>query len=405
MPDVDLGHDVRMEEGQDRLVLSSVSVDLGLHPPQGRVPGTAVDWHGRIWHVAEGGWREDGGTWILLPWPEGRVARRVMVLDERAVAEQAQKQARERRGESLRWRALPFLPLLGLAPESLQLRWRSEWGFPAVRATWLSALLQLFIGALGLVEAYVLGFAGDSVLPAGLEWLAFVGPLLFVEALVRMVLVAARDEPISSVEGLPLLWLPQVKPEPEGPRQPEILSWDPEAAILELAVPVRRPDWEQGGFLKYHDVRLRLENLRSMGTGFLYRFVREVDTTEARELRLRSPRPREDAPPPKADVSIPRFAVGTALMCFAPAEHQVVWTVRHRLPRTLLTWIGGSLELLGGMRAIGPDWALDTAWMVLDMVLLTEGVIRLAAAVRGRALGSVFGRPFGFLWKRLNRPS
>ncbi len=403
---MDLGHDVRVEERQDRLVLSSVSVDLGLHPPQGRVPGTAVDWHGRIWHVAEGGWEETGGTWVLLPWPEGRVARRVLILDRIAVSEQAEEEARQRREESLRWTALPFLPLLGLAPESYQLRWKNEWGFPAVRATWLSALLQLVIGAVGLLEAYVLGFARDSILPPGLEWLAVVGPLLFVEALVRMVLVAARDEPVSSAEGLPLLWLPKSRSEQEeGPRQPEILRWDPQAAVLELAVPVRRPDWEGDGFLRYQDVPLRLENLRSIGTGFLYRFVRAADETEACELRLRSPRPREDASPPKGDVSIPRLAVGTALMCFAPAEHQVVWTVRHGLPRTLLTWVGGSLELLGGMRALGGDLAADTAWVILDVVLLIEGIIRLVAAVRGRALGSVFGRPFGLLWKRLNRLS
>lgn len=402
---MDLGHDVRVEEGQDGLVLSSVSVDLGLQSPQGRVPGTAVDWQGRIWHVTEGGWAEEGGTWILLPWPEGMVARRVMVLDERTVAEHAREQARERRSESLRLRALPFLPLLGLAPESYQLRWRSEWGFPAVRATWLSALLQLFAGAVGLVEAYVLGFAGDSILPPGLEWFAFVGPLLFVEAVVRMVLVAAKDEPVSSVEGLPLLLLPEPRVEPIEPRQPEILSWDPQAAILEVVAPDRRPDWEQGGFLRYQDVPLELGTLRSMGTSFLYRFVRAADATDAREMRLRSPRPQEDAPPPRGDMSILRLAVGTALMCFAPAEHQVVWTLRHSLPRALLTWIGGSLELLGGMRAVGPDLATDTIWVILDVVLLIEGATRLVAAARGRALGSLFGRPFGVLWRRLNRPS
>ncbi len=117
------------------------------------------------------------------------------------------------------------------------------------------------------------------------------------------------------------------------------------------------------------------------------------------------PSPPEPEPSPRAGGA--RFGAGgwtlrTVLLAFAPAEHQVFWTVRHRLPRTLLTLLGGAAELLGGLTTWRADAAADSPWLLLDLFLLAEGAARLAAAAAGRPLGSLLGLPLGRLWPRIS---
>lgn len=121
-------------------------------------------------------------------------------------------------------------------------------------------------------------------------------------------------------------------------------------------------------------------------------------------LLLPRHRPELEPPPPAAGGRLgpAGWTLRTVLLAFAPAEHQVLWTVRHRLPRTLLTLLGGAGELLGGLTAWRADLAADSPWLLFDLFLLAEGAVRLAAAARGRPLGSLLGRPLARLWPRIS---
>jgi len=106
-------------------------------------------------------------------------------------------------------------------------------------------------------------------------------------------------------------------------------------------------------------------------------------------------------PPRRAHLGPAGWALRTALLCLAPARHQRAWCARHRLPVTLLTWMGGGAELLGGLSALRADAAAGSAWLALDLLLTGEGALRLLAALSGRPLGSLLGLPLAGVWPRL----
>jgi hypothetical protein len=68
---------------------------------------------------------------------------------------------------------------MGLAPRTLQIRWRDAWGYPAAHATAVSALIELCIGAFASIRMYQLIFGGlqgaavgpiEGVLPELVSW-------------------------------------------------------------------------------------------------------------------------------------------------------------------------------------------------------------------------------------------
>lgn len=127
-----------------------------------------------------------------------------------ALAASLRADDRERRQGT--WMTLAA-PLLGFVPAELQLRWERRWSFPARTATMLSGLIEMVAGGVGTVQLILILFSPRWFLPDGLRWLAFLGPILLPEAMIRLHHVNAHGEPIGSVlAALPLL--------PFTPRKP-----------------------------------------------------------------------------------------------------------------------------------------------------------------------------------------
>jgi hypothetical protein len=133
--------------------------------------------------------------------------RTVFHLDTASVEARAVAERGDRRARIFRLLSFPLAPLLGLAPARVQRRWRDSWGFPAGVATSTSALVELAVGGLGLVQLLALVFGADWFLPETVRSLALIGPVLAAEAIVRLVAAAAQNEPVGSVLGVPLALL------------------------------------------------------------------------------------------------------------------------------------------------------------------------------------------------------
>ena len=118
-----------------------------------------------------------------------------------ALAAALQTEARVRRQRS--WMSLAA-PLLGFAPAELQQRWERGQGFPAQAATTLSALIEMAVGGVGIVQLILLLLSAQWFLPGGLRWLAFLGPVLVPEGILRLHHVNAHGEPIGSFLGVEL---------------------------------------------------------------------------------------------------------------------------------------------------------------------------------------------------------
>jgi hypothetical protein len=166
-----------------------------------------VLWNGTPFEVVAVARTKSTEIWTLAPWPEQEAMRGVIGLDARWLELLANRQREMRREARLRWVLLPLTPLLGLAPAPLQRRWQAEWGFPAALGTGLSALAEIAVGTLGVVQSLAAGFGAGWFLPGFLWWLVVVGPVLFVVGLVRLVSVFGHGEPVGSPLGLPFMAL------------------------------------------------------------------------------------------------------------------------------------------------------------------------------------------------------
>ncbi len=392
----DLGSGVYVSPAQNgELVVTSPRLDLGWRVAEGRVPGTAVVWRDQPFEATARTAAGAGDRWTLRPWPDAGAMRHVVSLDTAYVASTAERSASDRRGNRNRTGTILLLPFLGLAPARVQERWQSEWLFPAERATWVSSVLELLGGAFGLVQALALAFGSEWFLPGPLRFMAVVGPLMIAEGIVRLVLVATREEPIGSLVGLPLALFEKPAKKTLPPTEPEVRLFDEEEGVLELVSPINRVDWGHEGLLPYRDRWFALDRADREGRNWTYRFVlREKDAREHPVLHLRSPAarkfvaPRDAAPAP----SILRTTLVTAAITLGPRADQERWAKTLGTNPRWLTIAGAVAELIGGLSNLGEHAAAGSVFfIVLDVFLVLEGSWRLLSALGGRPCGSVFG--------------
>ena len=388
----------------DELIVISPNLDLGWQSATGRAPGTAVLWRGHPYEVAARKTVGDGTLWSLRPWPEAVTMRAVLTLDAAGVAGCAERATAARRRDRGRWWALPLFPLLGLAPATMQQRFSERWGYSAEAATWTSAIVEILLGGFGLVQDLALAFGGEWFLPPWLRWAVFVGPLICVEGLVRLVLAGSLSEPVGSIFGLPLLLL---EPEPariESRPAPEVRALDEASGVLELVSPEYRPDWHGEGVLPYRGRCFTLERTGREGGSWIYRFVTCEDPgADLPRLRLR-PSFVPPGPSPAA-VAKPPSIIGTTLMTAAvtlgPRDDQERWASHLKVRPVWLTVVGAASELVGGIGNLDRDLETGTPLMILlGIVLVGEGLLRLGSAVSGRPMGSVFGWVLRPLYRR-----
>ena len=214
---VDLGFGVRLVPlTAGALQLRSTELELPLTARSGRTPGSAIIWEGAPFEVVAVARVRSSQVWTLRPWPDQEAMRGVIGLDPNWLETLSSRQRDARRESRRRWLLLPLTPFLGLAPAQLQRRWQSNWGFPASAGTFLSALGEIAVGTLGVVQFLAAGFGVGWFLPWCLRWMVVVGPVLFVVGLVRLVSVFGHGEPVGSPLGLPFLVLRRTDPDP-GP--------------------------------------------------------------------------------------------------------------------------------------------------------------------------------------------
>jgi hypothetical protein len=208
----DLGHGVSIEpRGDDGWRVSSRRLKLPWTRRVGTHPGSAVVWLGEAYEVVAKEVSGSGQGWILQPWSDPEVMRAVFQLDTAWIDAHAATDESHRRGRVLRLMSFPVAPLLALAPARFQRRWRDSWGFPASMATFVSAVLELAAGSVGLVQLLALTFGADWFLPGLCRVFAVIGPVLSADAIVRLSAVAAQAEPVGSILGLPLVLLDRAK--------------------------------------------------------------------------------------------------------------------------------------------------------------------------------------------------
>jgi hypothetical protein len=149
--------------------------------------------------------------------------RDVFTLDRDSVQDAAEKAEAEARNRRARGWSLILLPVLGLAPSALQKKWENEWGFAAARATFMSAILEMLVGAAGTVQMAAAAFGGTFFMP---PVVAVPGPILFLAGAARMAMVFGGGEPVGSPLGVPfLLLVPKSTPDSQ-PTPPPAWSTD-----------------------------------------------------------------------------------------------------------------------------------------------------------------------------------
>jgi len=212
---VDLGFGVRLVPlTAGALQVRSTELELPWTARSGRTPGSAIIWEGAPFEVVAVARVKSSQVWTLRPWPHQEAMRGVVGLDPRWLETLSSRQRDARREAKRRWVLLPLTPILGLAPAPLQRRWQSDWGFPASVGTCLSALGEIAVGTLGVVQFLAAGFGVGWFLPWYLRWTVVVGPVLFGVGLVRLISILGHGEPVGSPLGLPFLALQRTNRDP-----------------------------------------------------------------------------------------------------------------------------------------------------------------------------------------------
>jgi hypothetical protein len=394
----DFGSGVRVVRGDgDRLVVLSENVAFGWRPRERGRPGSVVMLDGESYEVTEHETWRRGGRWILEPWVGEDVMRVIFTLDEASVAGATDAARTSATAARLRPWMVGLAPLLGFAASSWQRRWRDAWGFPAATATWTSAVIEMLMGAVGIVEL-IASFAGDvSVFPWVPRPLVFFGLYLFVEGIVRLAQVFADSEPVGTIFGLAASVFERpgeraVEPVPA----PQVHLHESESGSLELASPIQRRDWEEPGLLLFRGENFAVDGLRREGETWVYVLSRidVADDWDGRRLRLAPPR----TPPVERSFSdAPGLAktVALTIACtIAPARFQERWGWLMDVRATWYTVVGGGVELIGGLSNLGSGAGAEPTGLMLNLFFVVEAVTRLAWVVlRGRPLGSLLGWP------------
>lgn len=390
---LDLGAGVAVTTLPDgSLLVRSTRLRLPWAARSGSSVGTAVLFGGVPFEVVDRQRAGSGEAWTLRPWPEAEAMRGVVTLDEAWVAGLDRERAGERAAQR-RWWLLPLLPLLGLAPASLQLSWQRGWGFPATAATLLSAIGELALATVGVVHTLAAALGGGGASAGPLAWLGLASPVLLVESVVRLKHVSAAGEPIGSALLLPLASLGKSAIPDAADPPPQLRGFDRDAGSLELASAIHRADWVADGVLWYRDEPYRLASVVREGRGWVYSFSRLGEAAEGPVLRLRPPatRPLDAArgrPP-----SLPRTTVATALACLAPRDLQEAWAPRIGVRPVLLTVLGAGAECCGALVNLQSGAAAGSPLaLAVNIGLLVEGVARFSLLVgSGRPVGSLLG--------------
>ncbi len=376
-------------------IVTSRELALGWRAASKTLPGTAVLWRERTFEVIAKS--PDGGTdrWTLLAWENPSVMRDVVPLDAESIRILAEAAAEELRARRVRRVAVWFLPFLGLLPAPLQKSWERNWGYPAERATWLSAICWMLLGAAGILQLASFAFGGEWFLPVWLRWLVVVGPLLIVEGTVRLILVAADGEPVGSALGLPLYWIGHSQPQLSPVTSPNVRLFDEEAGVLELVSPIYRADWDGEAILSYHGKSFRLDRSAQEGREWVYTFRRSTEAAlPARRLRLApAPTPvgaaRSAGPEPP---SLVEWTLMSAAITLAPGKDQKIWGRHLDIRPIYFTLVGAAAELIGGLINLRSGGGSSAPLLILlNFFFVTEGAVRFASAIRGRPMGSIFG--------------
>ncbi len=400
-----LPHGIAVEPlPEGRLRISFPGLELPLAAGRGRLPGTAVVWQGEMYEVVE----RQASAATLAPWPEGAAARQVLRLDAASVESLAKAREEQRRRDETGRRLTAMLPVTGLAPGWLQERWAREFGFPDITAVLITASTTVIAGMFGLIQALVLAFRGDWFLPGPLRWWVFAGPVLAVEGVLRIYLALFQDRPAGSLLAMPAWpFLARLRPRPRplAVRPVEARLCDAEGGLLVLASDARRDDWPLGGVLSFRGKAWRLDEAVPPGPSdrvgsapvWQYRFAPARDG-DASGPPLRLAPPARTAPPPPG---IGRMAVRAVAYAFAPTRFQEDWAGPARVSPRTLTLAAGAVEAFGGLINLASgDGGI---WTFLDVLVAGEGLLRVAAAVLGRPLGSVLGWPLTPLFERWRR--
>jgi len=403
----DLGHGVRVMPGEGGgIVVLSGEFDLGWRPRGGSRPGAAVVWDGSGFEVVEREpWRR-GARWTLEPWTGDNVMRVVTPLDGATVAAAALAARTADRAAGLR----PWLwigaPILGFAPASAQRRWRDDLAFPATLASALSAISEIVVGAMCVIELLLSAFDNQTLFPWLPRPVIFFGLLLFVEGAIRMVQVFSELEPVGSLFG----WLATI-PKRRQPRSsvpiqaPTVQTFDLAAGTLELLSAIHRRDWEEPGVLPYRGELFKLAGTDRLGEGWVYHFDRVGDSDDPVSTRLRLVQPaarmegRSFADQPGA-VETVLLSIAATL---APRRYQERWAGELGIRPGWFTVMGASAELLGGLVNLGAAGELSVSTVLLNLFFCAEAMVRFGSLVfKGAPLGSVFGLPLtAILEKRL----
>ncbi len=402
----DLGHGVHVSPGLgSELTVTSPSLDLGWREALGRVPGTAVFWGERSFEVVGRSEVGKGDRWTLRRWDEASAMRGVFTLERESVQEIANQAAAESRGARTRRSTVLLLPLLGLAPSGMQKHWADGWGLNAERATQISAVCELIVGSLGIIQVAASAFGGEKFMPT---WLAYLGVVLFVSGFVRLALVAADGESVGSVLGFALLPLTPKRISATPETAPFVKSFDTDAETLVLESPVHRRDWDRDGVLPFRGDVFRLDRAEHHGRSWVYYFARvDPDDGEDRVLRLALP-PTPQQPSPAADSDPPSFLrtmLISAAVTLGPASDQERWASELGVRAVWLTVVGAGAELVGGIANLQRDLGFTNQMVaLLDFFLVGEGLLRLGSAFIGRPMGSVFGWILRPLYRNSLRP-
>lgn len=400
---VDLGHGVLVSPAAEAgWTVTSRSLYLHWHPRCAAHPGTAVCFQGEMYEaedfetLPDGGWR-----WRLVAWIEGEVARTVAYLGAERVEELAAVSADDaRRRKACRW-LVALLPLSGLLPQRTQQRLEREVGFPASRATVVSALCEIGLGALSVLQLLVLAAQGGWFLPPFTRWLVVVGPVLLVEGLIRHRLESALDQPVGSLFLAPLAAFEKrvaAGPRPEDLR-PTVVSWDPAGAMLELTTVEPRADWVEGGVLRFRGQTYRLVSRLPRLERLVYRFEAVAEGAPC-TLQLKPAEQGAAQGPSRSGPGILETMWRSLLMSLAPAELQERWFAPHGTSPLLVTLVCAGFEVFGS----GVNLLADPArggWALVDLAVLLDGAVRLLlAAVRRGPAGSALGLALVPLYRR-----
>jgi hypothetical protein len=398
-----LGHGVFASPSTGgELIVTSTRHDLGWRPAEGKTPGTAVMWQGRPYEVVDRFEAGQGERWVLRGWNEATAMRRVFKLDADSVSEIAERSVSEVRGKRVRRSTFLLVPLLGLAPARVQKQWADEWAFNAGRATVVSAMLEMLVGAMGIVQLAAAAFGGEFFMP---RVLALPGPLLFAVGFARLAMVFADGEPVGSPIGLPFLLLaPKPMLKSDKP-MPTLRSFDETNGVLELVSPILRRDWDRDGTLRFRNQTYRLRKTSQEGRSWVSLFERcEGGEDPGRELRLAPPveakyLPRRAQSKPPAILVTTLVTAGVTL---GPRRDQELWGKHLGIHPMWLTLMGSTAELVGGVANLKNDLGPEASLLVfLDFFLVGEGLLRTGSALSGRPLGSLFGlilRPLYHRW-------